>query len=232
MSNKKKERSLASFQEDWLSKLEFKSWLRKVEKQSHKAYCVFCSKTIDIGNGGSSALLSHQKGKGHTELVRAKTENRIGNFFKNASGSHTDEAHVVSTCEKPPFVMSDDVLNAEIVWCLYLIQCHHSYRSCDPISGIFKRMFGLSCQLVQQFQLKKDKARYLIVYGIYPALLKSLRNKINASPWYSVSFDESLNRHQQLCQMDVNIRYWSTEHNQAKTTYYDSRYLWYFFIHV
>ena len=50
------------------------------EKQSHKAYCVFCSKTIDIGNGGSSALLSHQKGKGHTELVRAKAVNQCFTF--------------------------------------------------------------------------------------------------------------------------------------------------------
>ena len=142
------------------------------EKQSHKAYCVFCSKTIDIGNGGSSALLSHQKGKGHTELVRAKTENRIGNFFKNASGSHTDEAHVVSTCEKPPFVVSDDVLNAEIVWCLYLIQCHHSYRSCDPISGIFKRMFGL-IKLKQPIMIQGTFGTFLYIYRVVVNILNS-----------------------------------------------------------
>ena len=33
MSQKKKDRSVASFQEDWLAKEEFKSWLRKVLKR-------------------------------------------------------------------------------------------------------------------------------------------------------------------------------------------------------
>ena len=52
MSKKKKGYSVASFQEDWLTKEEFKSWVKKAEKKSQKAYCVLCSKTIDIGNGG------------------------------------------------------------------------------------------------------------------------------------------------------------------------------------
>ena len=59
--------------------------------------------------------------------------------------------------------------------------------------------------------MKKDKARYMIVCGIYPAFKQQLNTTINASPWFSVSFDESLNRHQQKCQMDVNIRYWNNE---------------------
>ena len=106
MSKKKKDQSVASFQEDWLTKEEFKSWVKKAEKKSQKAYCVLCSKTIDIGNGGSSALESHQKGKTHNELFTKMNDNRIGNFFKKKSTDFTytidDEVQVVNTCAKLP----------------------------------------------------------------------------------------------------------------------------------
>ena len=78
--------------------------------------------------------------------------------------------------------------------------------------------------VLEKFSLGKDKARY-IIYGIAPAFKQKLRNMINASPWYSVSFDESLNKEQQKCQMDVNIRYWNDKRNIAKTAYLDSRFL-------
>ena len=48
---------------------------------------------------------------------------------------------------------------------------------------------------------------------------------INYSPWYSVSFDESLNKNQQKCQIDVNLRYWNDEKNIAETYYLDPKFL-------
>ena len=210
MSKKKKDHSVASFQEDWFTKEEFKSWVRKVEKKPQKTYCVLCSKTIDIGNGGSSALESHQKGKTHNELFMKRNENRIGNFFKKKSTDFTsttdDKVQVVNTYAKPPFVISEDVLDANIVWCLHLVQSHQPCRSCDFLPTVFRRMFK-KCSVAQRFNMKKDKVRYMIIYGFYPALKAKQQIKIHASPWFGVSFDESLNRHQQKCQMDVNIRY-------------------------
>ena len=180
MSKKKKGYSVASFQEDWLTKEEFKSWVRKVEKKLQKAYCVLCSKTIDIGNGGSSALESHQKGKTHNELFMKRNENRIGNFFKKKSTDFTsttdDEVQVVNTCAKPPFVISEDVLDAEIVWCLHLVKLHQSYGLCNPLPTVFQRMFK-NCPVAQQFDMKKDKVRYMIVYGLYPALKAKQQKK-------------------------------------------------------
>ena len=48
---------------------------------------------------------------------------------------------------------------------------------------------------------------------------------INNLPWYFVSFDESLNKNQQKCQMDVNLRYWNDEKDIAETSYLDSKFL-------
>ena len=81
-----------------------------------------------------------------------------------------------------------------------------------------------TCSVAQQFDIKKDKATYMIVHGLYPAL-KTKQTKINASPWFTVSFNESLNRHQQNCQMNVNIGCWAGEKNVAQSVYYDSRFL-------
>ena len=76
-----------------------------------------------------------------------------------------------------------------------------------------------------KFSLGKDKARYMIIYGIYPTFKQKLKSMINNSPWYSVSFDESLNKNLQKCQMDVNLRYWNDEKNIPETSYLDSKFL-------
>ena len=44
MSQKKKDHSVVSFQEDWLTKEEFKSWLKKVEKSHRKHIALFAFK--------------------------------------------------------------------------------------------------------------------------------------------------------------------------------------------
>ena len=125
-------------------------------------------------------------------------ENRISNLFKKKSTDSTattaNEVQVVSTYAKPPFVVSEDVLDTEIIWCLHLVHSHQSYRLCNCLPTVFQRMFK-KCSVAQQFDMKEDRARYMIVYGLYPGL-KAKQTKVNALPWFSVSFDESVNRHQ------------------------------------
>ena len=63
------------------------------------------------------------------------------------------------------------------------------------------------CEVSSQFQILdslkkpvqkpvfgKDKARYMIIYGIYPAFKQKLKSMISNSPWYFVSFDKSLKK--------------------------------------
>ena len=73
--------------------------------------------------------------------------------------------------------------------------------------------------------LGKDTARCMIIYGIYPGFKQTLKTMINNSPWYSVSFDERLNKNQQKFRMEVNLRYWSDEKNIAETSYLDYKFL-------
>ena len=165
-------------------------------------------------------------------MLKERKKDRIGSFFQGkslaeeeAAGPAEAVASSLNTASRViPYDISDDVLDAEILWCLYIVDTHLSYRSCNPMPNIFKRMFK-TCPLAQKFQMKKDKCRYMIMYGLYPAFKAPLESRICSSPWFSVSFDESYNRHQQKCQLDVNIRYWDKVKNIAESAYYDSKFL-------
>ena len=39
------------------------------------------------------------------------------------------------------FVLGENTLNADIVWCLNVVKSHHSFRSCDSLKSLFKVMF-------------------------------------------------------------------------------------------
>ena len=152
---------------------------------------------------------SQQKGKVHSELVMKRNETRVINLFKKKSADSTattaNDVQVVSNCVKSPFFVSEDVLDREIIWCLYLVHSHQSNRSSSPFPIVFKRMLKTSL-LMQQFHMKKEKARYMIVCGLYPVLKGKQKTRINASPWFSVSLNESfINKN---VPMYVNIPFW------------------------
>ena len=65
----------------------------------------------------------------------------------------------------------------------------------------------------------------MILYGLAPHFKSRLREAINSSIYYSLSFDESLNSVEQKCQLDVNVRFWNECRNIVKTRYYDSKFL-------
>ena len=63
-------------------------------------------------------------------------------------------------------------------------------------------------KIAQKPQLEKAKCADLFNYGMTPFVKDPLVKNIVASPFYTVSFDESVNRVLQNKQMDVHICYW------------------------
>ena len=62
MLQKKKDHSVASFQEDWFTKKEFKSWLRKVEESHRKCIVLFAVKqTLQIEDHWSYSFIRKEK---------------------------------------------------------------------------------------------------------------------------------------------------------------------------
>ena len=110
------------------------------------------------------------------------------------------------------------------MWCLNVVKSHYSFRSYDFLKNLFKCIFPDSA-ITEKFSMGIDKARYLIIYGIFPAFKQKIKCTINDFPWFSISFDESLNRNLQKCQMDVNLRYWNNQKRVAETSCIDSQFV-------
>ena len=62
-------------------------------------------------------------------------------------------------------------VDAEIRWCLRMVNCHSSYNSCADLGEMFKVMFPDS-EIASQFTLGKTNARYTMLYGIAPEFKK------------------------------------------------------------
>ena len=155
------------------------------------AYCKLCYNTIDLKSGGSNALDSHQKGQKHQEFEETRKTNSMKLFLSSQSSkssnvnqkegplSHQSSLKSArvgpSEVQEGPlstFVLDKNTLNAETVWCLNVVKSHHSLRSYDSLKNLFKVIFPDSA-IPEKFSLGKDKVRYMIIYGIYPALSKS-----------------------------------------------------------
>ena len=111
----------------------------------------------------------------------------------------------------------------EIRWTLKVVQGHLSFRLCLGLNELFPSMFHDSA-IAKSFRLSKIKCAYLITHGMYPYLQGQLLQEINISPFFTVSFDESLNLVVQKQQMDVVIKYWCTSSKCVKSRYLDSRF--------
>ena len=83
----------------------------------------------------------------------------------------------------------------------------------------------LDSETASQFSMRKTKSRYMISYGLAPHFKSRLREAVNSSIYYSLSFDESVNSVEQKCQLDVNVRFWNECRKIVKTRYHDSKFL-------
>ena len=79
------------FNDKWLEKDAYKSWLQRHDKNSNKAFCFACKKSIDLNVLGESALVSHMKGKKHEEYVKNLQGNeratKISDFFGSSAST-------------------------------------------------------------------------------------------------------------------------------------------------
>ena len=97
-------------------------------------------------------------------------------------------------------------LNAEIQWCLkYVLSGYNGNSVADSceLSGV---MFPNS-KIASQMELRRMKLKYIVNFGLGPYFKEILKCETTASEWYSINFDESLNKVVQECEMDILIRF-------------------------
>ena len=104
-----------------------------------------------------------------------------------------------------------------------MVNCYGSYNSCADLGAMFQVMFPDS-KIVSIYTGKNKSKIYNALWNC-PEFKKQLIYDINASPFYTVSFDESLNSQVQMSQMDVGVRYWNNRKNIAETCYFDLKFM-------
>ena len=101
-----------------------------------------------------------------------------------------------------------DKTKAEIYWTFNVVANNYSLNSCDDSNSLFTMMFP-----------------DVINFGLEPYFRNMLIYDVNTSPFFSISFDESLNECFQNCQMDVILQYFNEKKNEADVQYFDSKFL-------
>ena len=192
----KRKHSLSTFKEIWLTDPIFQLWIEKVPGDSSLARCKLSKSNINIPKMRRSALTDHTKGKRHFAIIKEQQKYTNANFFEPPSSTEP------VTLATGTLNFESNSLNAEILWCLNMVNQHLSYNSCSHVSDLFSAMFPDS-EVAQKLSVMKTNSKYMIIYGLAPYFKKKLLKKINFSFFYSVSFDESFNSEPQWILMFV-----------------------------
>ena len=140
------------FNQEWLKETfnpQFSSWVKPL-KDPNRVLCCFCQWLFALSNMGKQALESHMNSDKHKRNVSAKVPS-ISSYFKkpttlsktsvpNSADTDTDTQASCATATETNripvasqmlthYVCKDDVLKAEILWALKVIESHFSYKS-------------------------------------------------------------------------------------------------------
>lgn len=122
------------------------------------------------------------------------------------------------------FFIKDEVTKSEILWVLAKIRFHISNRTAGNLTDMFSVLFHDSF-IAKGFQLHKDKIGYLVTFGTGPYFQDCLVDCLQKLDFFTLSFDESLNKIAQASQMDFIVRYWNDEKNLVNCRYLTSAFL-------
>ncbi len=117
----------------------------------------------------------------------------------------------------------EDVMKAEILWCVRTIATHSSYKSNENCGDMFRSMIPDSL-IAKQYQCGERKSAYVTSFGIAPYLQNKLKEQILQEKLYVLLFDESMNRKNQEKQLDFHIRFWNHD-MMVRSHYFTSTFL-------
>lgn len=142
----------------------------------------------------------------------------------------TDEIEV-ATCSSNPdppsidsFITGKSAIDAEILWTLKVVKNHLSYNSCQGIGELFHQMFPDST-IAKQFSVGERKCSYMILFGLSPFFKAKISKTLQECEFFTLLFDETLNKSNQKKQLDIHVRFWDPLENEVRTKYFDSAFL-------
>ena len=134
-------KSKATFQEEWLTSKLYKDCITQGKNKNY-AKCLLCLKDIVLSTMGIAALELHAKEAKHKTKKIKDRSTGLYLFLKKPNQtpveSQVQQQPSASSCKTlDTYVLNDSNLNAEILWCLKIIKCHFSLRSCEGLGKLF-----------------------------------------------------------------------------------------------
>ena len=170
-------------------------------KDPNKVLCSFCQQSFALSNMGKQALESHMNSDKHKRNLFAKVPSMSSYLKKptalsktsvpNSADTDTDtqtSCVIATETNRIPavsqmqthYVYKDDILKAELLWALKVIESHFSYNLSLNIVGLLKMMLPDS-KIVEKLCIGLTKLGYLITHGLAPffhdELLKLIPSK-------------------------------------------------------
>ena len=114
--------------------------------------------------------------------IKNEKQMRSQRTFKTSGGPLTG-------CSKP--TTKDQILNAEILQALNMVDKNHSFSSANGDSDRLKKMFPDS-QIAAKYSQEETKSKYVVQFGLAPFVKDELSTDVQKTP-YSFKFDETTN---------------------------------------
>ena len=201
------------FNTDWSRD---RPWLHSVKCDKHSAFCAACNVTISVSGGGISQVKAHERTGRHTKA--AESFKNQSTFSNNGKSSLT-----LSRKELPSnFTSEENVLNAEVLQALSIVDKTQSFSSADGDNEKFQRMFPDSA-IAKAYKQGRTKVKYTVHFGIAPHVKALLLEEVRNVP-FAFKFDETTTS-QVKKQYDGYITYYSNSKKEITTSYCGSLFL-------
>ena len=151
------------FKKAWMKDERFKSWIKENNKNNTMFGCRPCKKdNLSLSNMAVRAVVSHMNSQGHKSACKS-----VKSYFTTQSSSKQvqDDDKPAATTKQVQLIVGNETLKAEIYWVWLAIYNGWSFNSSDEVSDVIQKMFPDS-SIASSFTMKKDKIRYLIVFGL------------------------------------------------------------------
>ena len=183
---------------EWRKKSINYGWRETVTRKTLR--CKSCCSKISLLNIGKVALESHMQGVRHKQ----KTPVKSGCIFKTVRKTTSDaNVNTSATTSKVVNILTltmknSEIITAEIYWALKVVQSNLSLNSCNDLNSLFWKMFPDN-DIARSYSMAKTKLSYVINFGIATHFRTLLLEKLVQSKFYTICFDESLNKVVQKC---------------------------------
>jgi hypothetical protein len=206
---------------------DFAPWIGSVPGYPYCFRCKVCrTKPLTVRTDGVVAVRKHMKQKKHVTAMASKSAEPMRRFVLPLATGEQDVAAPAPPPPQPEEVRKDDgqpqgvqisvkkftahqgAERAVVRKLLWMVENHLPARHMEGCAALYQDMFYDS-QVAKSFQCGKDKASYVITFGLGPHFDNLLRETVSDCK-VVVCFDESWNHVTSRKQLDVHLRFWST----------------------